>query len=111
MPAYPSLAYRELTRTEAVPNTTVGRPPPGLRSVSTRWWHAVSAVGGLGVAATLHQLPTHRQHGDQGDGEAAQREQRRIVSVAVEAELDLVGTGGGGHGDHGRGHPGERDRP
>src|ERR1022692_3333772 len=63
------------------------------------------------VAATPRVPRARRRDGDHGEGEAAQREQRRVVAVPVIAEHDVVCARGDVDGDERRRHHPDRLLP
>lgn len=65
----------------------------------------------LSVAATPRVPHARRRDGDHGEGEAAQREQRRVVAVSVEAEHHVVCARGDVNGDKRRRHHPDRSLP
>ena len=88
-----------------------GRPEAaalGAQGLSGRlccWWLPA-------VTAEAPRAPgARRRDGGYGEGQAAQREQRRVVAVPVEAEHDVVCARGNVNGDERRRHHPDRLRP
>ena len=65
----------------------------------------------FGVAAPPGAPHAHRRDGDHREGEAAQREQFRVIAVPVEAEHDVVCARGDVDGDERRRHHPGRSPP